>query len=407
MIDTNTVARPTLQFYWLSVLLFLCIALLTCRLFGFNGLYGQDSHEYLRYAMAIKLYLNGGPDAGNFLWPVVYPLVVALLSFLAPIKICLQVVSIFSVAVCYLYFGKSLNLLYPKGTQRQRLAFVCLLCSPFFLRTSVLAMSDMLCCALLSAFYFHLIKVEKYHNKKSLIIAVALAIVVVQVRYAAIILLLPIIPIIIKNIRQHHTIILAIFAAFIISLSPSFFLRPELNTGFIHHPWLINWSPMNLLKQDFNKLDGTLHYTFPNIIYVFALFVHPGFCFFLPIMCYFMWKIIPNISPWWNASILIYLFFLGGIPFQNLRFLLLVFPLILLVIYSRFEVAFNHLKNRTARLFLRLGVFLLQAGCAYRAIRSFYSFQQEELMISKALNEMPTSTAYTFALDGALRTYEI
>ena len=128
MIDTNTAARPTQQFYWLSVLLFLSIALLACRLFGFNGLYGQDSHEYLRYAKAIKLYLNGGSDAGNFFWPVVYPFVGALLSFIVPIKISLQVVSIFSAAVCYVYFGKSLNLLYPEGTQRQRFAFVCLLC---------------------------------------------------------------------------------------------------------------------------------------------------------------------------------------------------------------------------------------------------------------------------------------
>lgn len=407
MIDTNTAARPTQQFYWLSVLLFLSIALLACRLFGFNGLYGQDSHEYLRYAKAIKLYLNGGSDAGNFFWPVVYPFVGALLSFIVPIKISLQVVSIFSAAVCYVYFGKSLNLLYPEGTQRQRFAFVCLLCSPFFLRASILAMSDMLCCAILSAFYFHIIKAEKYHNKNALIIAVILAILVIQVRYASIILLLPIIPILIKNIRKHHEISLTILAAIILSLSPSFFLRPEINTGFLHHPWLTNWSPMNLFKQNFNNLDSTLHYTFPNVVYVLALFVHPGFCFFLPIMCYYLRKKIPDISPWWYASILVYLIFLGGIPFQNLRFLLLVFPLILLIIYPGFELAFYHLKNRSARLFLLLGIFIIQAGFAYRAIRPFYRFQQEEISISKTLNELPTSTVYTFAIDGALRSYEV
>ena len=56
---------------------------------GFNGLYGQDSFEYLRYSRALHHYLSAGVLPGPFHWPLFYPLSGALLSFILPGCSCL------------------------------------------------------------------------------------------------------------------------------------------------------------------------------------------------------------------------------------------------------------------------------------------------------------------------------
>ncbi|MCW8823527.1 MAG: hypothetical protein OQK63_05540, partial [Ignavibacteriaceae bacterium] len=65
--------------------------------FKFNGLYGQDSHEYYRYSKDIIKFLTGGPLPANFHWPVLYPLFGAILSFVIPDPLlCLQLISFVS-----------------------------------------------------------------------------------------------------------------------------------------------------------------------------------------------------------------------------------------------------------------------------------------------------------------------
>jgi hypothetical protein len=49
-------SKPTRQFSWIPVLLFVPFSWLICRLADFNGLYGQDSHEYLRYSKELANY---------------------------------------------------------------------------------------------------------------------------------------------------------------------------------------------------------------------------------------------------------------------------------------------------------------------------------------------------------------
>ena len=52
------------------------------RAFGFDGLYGQDSYEYLRYSNALYNAFNGGESAGDYFWPLYYPLLGAIANFL-------------------------------------------------------------------------------------------------------------------------------------------------------------------------------------------------------------------------------------------------------------------------------------------------------------------------------------
>jgi len=61
---------------------------------GFNGLYGQDSYDYLRFTKALSVYFKTGNDPGNFFWPVNYPVFGAVLSFIIPSKVLvLQLIS--------------------------------------------------------------------------------------------------------------------------------------------------------------------------------------------------------------------------------------------------------------------------------------------------------------------------
>ena len=76
-------------------ILFPVLLLIFNLLTGFNGLYGQDSFEYLRYSRELHEYLSGGELPGTFFWPVLYPLSGAVVSFFLPDVLSLQVVSVF------------------------------------------------------------------------------------------------------------------------------------------------------------------------------------------------------------------------------------------------------------------------------------------------------------------------
>ena len=47
---------------------------------GFNGLYGQDAHEYLRFGKALYQFFLTGTNPGDYIWPVNFPLYGAIFS---------------------------------------------------------------------------------------------------------------------------------------------------------------------------------------------------------------------------------------------------------------------------------------------------------------------------------------
>ena len=86
--------KGNIQFYWITILIGMPIFFIMYRILNFNGLYGQDAHEYYRYSLALANFLTGGPDTEPFFWPVLYPAIGAILSIVFPNILSLQILSL-------------------------------------------------------------------------------------------------------------------------------------------------------------------------------------------------------------------------------------------------------------------------------------------------------------------------
>ncbi|NWF70879.1 MAG: glycosyltransferase family 39 protein [Chloroflexi bacterium] len=100
----------------------------------------------------------------------------------------------------------------------------------------------------------------------------------------------------------------------------------------LNHAWVQGWSPANAFTQEFFNADGHFVYTQPNALYYAQAAFDP---YYLPLL----WTpllIVGTLALWrrraWRAlrlllawALLPYLF-LAGIPYQNIRFPLIVMP---------------------------------------------------------------------------------
>jgi len=171
-----------------KVALFILLALgalvfLLMKLLHFNGLYGQDAHEYLRYAR--ELHNNFGTARGLPNYLPVYPALAALLGFMVPIPEALQFISIFSYALTIYVLFLSIRLIYP-GNQA---AFLFVLCfgflAPYPFRVACTDMTDPLATLLLLTTFYLVVSYIQSGRFRFFLLAVALALVCIFTRFAA------------------------------------------------------------------------------------------------------------------------------------------------------------------------------------------------------------------------------
>ena len=114
----------------------------------------------------------------------------------------------------------------------------------------------------------------------------------------------------------------------------------------------------NLTVRD---LDENLEsYVLPNIGYAFSVFFHYGYCWFLPVLLFFMLR-----NKWlgWSKLLglitVVYILFLAGVSHQNARFFIIIFHniIISILLYCTYSIrkAFLHipLNNNNTYFFLR------------------------------------------------------
>ena len=140
---------------------------LVYRIIDFNGLYGQDSFDYLRYSRAIHDFFLHGTVPGSFHWPVLYPFAGAIVSFVVPDVLSLQVVSLLSYGFTIVFLLKILDLISIERSQDSTLFILLFFAlSPFILRYSSSAMSDPLALLFISGFcYYYLLYIKEQKNK--------------------------------------------------------------------------------------------------------------------------------------------------------------------------------------------------------------------------------------------------
>ena len=137
----------------LFIIPFLFIFIL--KIAGFDGLYGQDSYEYLRYTNAIQEYITTGIHPGNYFWPVLYPTLGSLLGFIFGSALALQLISCLSFSITCVYILKTIRLLYPTKQFRFFYVLIFAVFCPFLLKMGIIVMSDALTLVfVILTFYF-------------------------------------------------------------------------------------------------------------------------------------------------------------------------------------------------------------------------------------------------------------
>ena len=387
------------------VLIFICI-----RALGFDGLYGQDSYEYLRYSEALFNAFNGGEPAGDYFWPLYYPLFGALANYIfGNILFSLNFISLGALIISSIYLYKTIKLLYTNTNCTLHFIVLFFIFSPSVIILSIVVMSDLLSVCFIILSIYHALKFNKYNNSKNLYFAAVFAISAIMTRYASFVVLLPFgVFILLKLLKTKRQLIHLIPIFIIVGLLTvqHFYIRSENVSGFLNHDWLQKWSLLNFFKSEFNTVDGISHNKLPNIIYAFYNLFHPKFLALgIGLILAIIFKKIkfkPN-KPL-VISYLLYSLFLAGIPFQNSRFLVLNFGLALVLLFPTFQYiidkfsAHKRIINSAFLLLILTQIFL----CLY-LFRPFYERNKFEKSIATLMKPYQNKTLYSFDIDVALK----
>jgi len=383
---------------------------------GFNGLYGQDSYEYLRFTNCLSAFYKTGAPTGDFFWPLIYPILGSLLSFIIKPVFALQLISILSFVGAAMYVDKTIELVYsPYAKYKSIFVFLFFLLAPYLLRASLVVMSDMLAVFFITGAYYYVVKYRINLQGKYFFLFVVFAMAAIATRYAAFVILVVPGLFIKANFIKHFKwkAFLASALVAVLILLPHLLLRSNHPLAFIQHDWIRGWSPVNFFKNSFITADGNGYYTLPNIVYFFYNLFHPAFCFVGIILILFSIKhfkkentLIPTVS------IILYALFLAGIPLQNLRFLLLSFPLVVLVLFPGFASAMDYLTERgnfnsAKKITVYVLVAAIQLALFARVFMPLYYDNRTENLVAEEVLKHPDIPIYTFSIDGALRAHGV
>lgn len=403
----------------LPLCFFFLLLLLSCLL-QFNGLYGQDAHEYLRQSMVILERLQGRqvplPGPGDAELAGGYPMLGALFQLLGlEARLALKVLSCLSAAVSVFLFERILSVLSPGAHSRSRWVFglLGLALAPYFLRAGLTVMSDALGLALLLAALFFALRMLEQQRYSDVLGFAVFSVGAIGTRYAlAGLLWLPALALGLElfRVRRIPDLLLATGAALLTYL-PFWWLKSGAPASPLAHSLLHDWSLFHLFKKDFVQISGSISYTLPNLAYLFFPAVHPGFCLTLPAL--FLLAKRTDIHLYSKRllalSLLCYLIFLGGLAHQNLRYLLPAYAMLLLLLFPAWDRFFAY----GLYFFKRLTYALLGLTVVCQLVFSVYVLRPAiirnrlECQIADRLAPLfqAGDVLYAFDLDIALQTY--
>lgn len=386
-----------MKYGWLGIPVFFW---LITRIIGFEGVYGQDAYSYFYHAEDWQEFIVTGQSFKTFEWPVMYSFFGGLLGFILPLDMALQFISLFALLGITFFLERIILL---KKTELNTLkfrtviiVFVCL--SPYFLRTGLLVMSDMLCAFfLIGAFFF-----SSRKNKYDFSLALIFLVLALFTRYAAVFIVVPLLIYLIKNQSvQWKQLPLPILATGLVG--SLYYLVHGYNAATIlQHNALVDWSFTNFFNVSFSN-DRSFEYWVPNFVYVLSPFGHLGYSLLgVPLL---VWAWIKKIRLNWLPVIITlpYLIFLAGLPIQNQRFLVLAFPFASLFFLQIWMTANVPFKNKI----LILTAVLQVSFFTY----SFYKFYRR-VAFEKELTELLKTdyqerTVFTFDVDVCFKYYGV
>lgn len=404
---------------WLPVLYLLCLGLLTLAC-AFNGLYGQDAHEYLRQSQALLDHWRGAPapstTPGNAELAGLYPLAGAVAAWIMGAGgSALQWVSLLAAALAVWIMDQLLRHLAHGSRAESRWIFcgLGLALAPMFLRSAVTAMSDALgLCLLLACLLAGFISQEKKYSAW-LLAATFFAALALSTRYALAALLIPYIIWLwtVAWRERRYDWIAGSVAAGILGLLPQIWLKSNVDVSPLEHSLLQDWSVKHFFQSEFTNASGTIRYFLPNLAYLFFPLAHPAFLLHLPLLLLLGKRtdLVLSEKKILLLSTLSYLLLLGGLPHQNLRYLLPVYVLWLLLFFPAWDRMYCYgliffRKTTLAVIGITLAVQLAGSAWLFSPVLKRNQLEQSVAEVLRA--RMPEgSVLYTFDLEPAMRTY--
>jgi len=374
----------------------------------FDGFYGQDSYEYLRYTEALTNYYTNGVDPGDYFWPVMYPLISSIFTLVIDSKLVLVLISFLSFLGIIYFSRKILEKLYPNGNSDESAnlyLLVTLIVSPYFFRSSIIGMSDMFACFFLILALYSLLIFKDAKLPKWAVLFVASSVLAFMTRYVAAVILIPFtvyfIYLIISNKKWWYLILSAVVA--IVFTLPHLLIRGADSTSFLSHEGFLAWSPLNFFQSSFATPEGVQSHSYINLLYGLSPIIHPGYLLVgLGLLLFSRYRIQQSFASLIFIAVVLYLFFIVGVRTQNMRFFILVFPFVILLLFP----AFLRARDKLNRGFFTLGISLaLLAQVGYFSL-SFSKFQvHHTLEKNVAMNIVELDIKepiYAFSLDVSL-----
>ena len=382
------------------------IFLVLLLVFDFNGLYGQDSHEYLRFAKSLKLLLSDGTPPGEFAWPKLYPFLGALIGFTGiPIVLGMQLISLFSIAGS-IYFARRIiqSMHNADGT-----LFLILgaLSQVYFVRIGFLVMSDALCVLFITGFFHFYLLTVRNAGWKPVLGMVLFAIAALLTRYAsAPLILIPLFFSLGLWIRKLELWKQLLSVALLIGGIIAVVL---LNNHFVVRATelLSEWKFNNLFTRSLESDGRTETNLVPNVLYIFSNFAHIGYLSFGVLLFPWIRKWSREYYVIWIA-VFIYLIFIGGLAHQNQRFLVITHLIVLALLFPAFRELWNWFRQRKLHLVFLIAVLLFNGAFFIYSFRKTYQLSQLEQQIAESLHKYDDETMiYAFSVNQSFDSYDI
>jgi 4-amino-4-deoxy-L-arabinose transferase-like glycosyltransferase len=318
---------------WLALSLFFAsfaLRMLIAAGYQFDGLYGQDSFAYFDFAQDII----EGYAPGKFFYPLGYTVLLA--AGFAVFGASAQVGQIINLLLGGALAPLAYILARQTGCERFGAvvaAILVLACGQVF-QSSIILMSDiptLFWTSLSATFLLHYRETSRARWLAFSALTLALASIT---RWLALSLALPwtltVLLIWRRRIRWRNGLVAALAALLIFVPQILYsFVNPQ---PILTHHWVEGWSLRNIFQREFNNVDGYFLYEQINAIFyaqVFynAYYLAPIFAPFLLLGAGVILKerrfAVALILLGW---ILIPFIFLVGIPYQNIRYPLIIFP---------------------------------------------------------------------------------
>lgn len=372
---------------------------------GFDGLYGQDAYEYLRYTKSLQHYFTTGENPGDYFWGIYFPLLGSFLTFIVGNSaLALQFISFFSLLVSSVYLNKIIELIY-KEKPNSILVFLFFFLSPMILVHSFLVMSDMLTCAFVLVSVYWFLSFLEFSKYKSFLLGVSFCLLAILTRYAVVVILVPFcIAVLFKLIKEKHFKLVLFSIPLILAISlPHLIVKSQNSLQFLSHHWLQNWNLLNLFKSDFITIEGPRNNNFINLVYICFTFLHPiyfvfGF-YFIVIFFKNEFRRLNEYQKLILISAIVFSLFLGGIPYQNKRYLIPAFAFLIILIFPTIR---NIERFSYSKILLSV-IFVTQITLVFYFGKQFYDRNRLEKTITAEMKPYQNKTLYVFDIDVAMQ----